>query len=265
MEQEVQWCMLNFTGDHSVSYIKKLTFNAFFYHMWAERNRRVFRSESRTPSQVLQGIRSDVRLRASGFEKSLSDTDYNRQFMARWGLDACFSVPQLINCYWKKPFSGFVMINTDGSLNGDVAGFGAIIRDEEGNVLAAATGSSPPKTIILHELQGLETGLKLAHMHKFRNVQIGTDSMAVLSYVQRSINPPWVAITVLRNIRRMIQSFESFHICHIYRETNEAADHLASLYPTSGFLEVIPSSFAEDLKKIIFDDKNGKAYPRCVY
>ncbi|OVA17092.1 hypothetical protein BVC80_9047g51 [Macleaya cordata] len=113
------------------------------------------------------------------------------------------------------------MINTDGSLNCDVAGFGAIIRYEEGNGLAAATGSSPPKMIILHELQGLETGLKLASLHKFWNVQVGTDSMVALSYVQRSISPPWVAITVLRSIRRMIQSFESFQICHIYRETNE--------------------------------------------
>ncbi|OVA00885.1 hypothetical protein BVC80_9081g40 [Macleaya cordata] len=114
--------------------------------------RRILRSESRLPSQVLQTIRLEVRLRASMFDAPLADSDYNRQFMDRWGLNARFQVPQMITCYWLKPSPGFVMINTDGSLNDGAAGFGAIIRIEEGDALTAVAGSSVPKTITYHEL-----------------------------------------------------------------------------------------------------------------
>ncbi|OVA01778.1 Ribonuclease H domain [Macleaya cordata] len=184
--------------------------------------------------------------------------------MDRWGLNARFQVPQMITCYWLKPSPGFMMINTDGSLNDGATGFGAIIRDEEGDALTAVVGSSVPKTITYHELQGLEAGLRLTASHNYRNVQVGTDSITVLSYFQQPIDPPWIAIPIMRRICKMIQNLKSFQIQHIYRQTNRAADHLASLYRTSDFLEIVPSAFAEDLKKIVFDDKVGKAYYRCI-
>ena len=48
----------------------------------------------------------------------------------------------------------------------------------------------------------------------------------------------------------------------MYRETNRAADFLSKLLPTVRFIELVPSSFAEDLKKIIFEDKSGRVYDR---
>ncbi|OVA18802.1 Ribonuclease H domain [Macleaya cordata] len=242
----------------------KLTFNAFFYHVWDERNRRIFRSETRPPFQVLSIIRLEVRLKASMFNKSVVDTDYNRQFIDKWCLDAQFVVPRFISCYWLKPSNRCVMLNTDGSLCDDFAGFGAIIRNEDGEVQAAAAGSSSPISVAVHELQGLEIGLRLAFLHGFHRIQVGVDSKQVIAYVQRLATPPWIAIPIMRSIWHMIRGLEEFSIQHVYRETNRAADHLASLYPSAVFVEITPSSFAEDLKKIIFYDKAGKAYPRCI-
>ena len=48
----------------------------------------------------------------------------------------------------------------------------------------------------------------------------------------------------------------------MYREANRAADFLSKVLPSAKFLEIVSSSFAEDLKKIVFDDKAGRIYDR---
>ncbi|OVA12668.1 Ribonuclease H domain [Macleaya cordata] len=161
-----------------------------------------------------------------------------------------------------KPSAGNVMINTDGSLLSEVAGYGAIIRDESGTALVAVVGRSQPKTVILHELQSLEAGLCLAASHGFRRFHVGTDSKIIVSCVTRVVDPPWIAIPIMRSIHRMIKAPDFFKIQHIYRDTNKAVDHLVGMYPSAEFLEIIPSSFAKDLKKIVFDDKSGLSFSR---
>ncbi|OVA01154.1 Ribonuclease H domain [Macleaya cordata] len=197
-------------------------------------------------------------------DKAIPDTDINRQFMLRWSLDSIFMTPQPIVCQWMKPSQGSVIVNIHGSLLDNVAGFGVIIRDDEGKVLAVDAGSLKPKSITVHELHGLEMGLRLAISSDFRSLQVGMDSTTVITYVQQSVVPPWATIPIMQSIRQMIRGLDYFQIQHIYHETNRAADHLASLYPSAEFLEIVLSSFVEDLKKIIFEDKSGKAYYRCI-
>ncbi|OVA01415.1 hypothetical protein BVC80_7473g4 [Macleaya cordata] len=66
----------------------------------------------------------DVRIKASTIELKVTDDDRNRQFIYRW----------------------------DGSLSTSSAGFGAIIRDSDGEVIAAVVRGSRPKTITFYEL-----------------------------------------------------------------------------------------------------------------
>ncbi|OVA20356.1 hypothetical protein BVC80_157g173 [Macleaya cordata] len=122
----------------------------------------------------------------------------------------------------------------------------------------------PLLSIAIHELQGLEIGLRLTSLHGYRRIQVGVDSSAVVVYVNRRVTPPWMAIPIMHSIWHMICGLEVFSIQHAYRKTNRAADHLASLYPSADFVKIIPSSFAEDLKKIVFDDMIGRAYPQCI-
>ncbi|OVA04232.1 hypothetical protein BVC80_1403g18 [Macleaya cordata] len=184
--------------------------------------------------------------------------------MDHWRLDAHFILPCILYCTWLKPSNSCVMINTDGSMCANIASFEAIIRNDKGVVQAVAAGSSTPTFIAIHELQGLEIGLRLASLHSYRRIQVEVDSSAVVAYVNRRVTPPWMAIPIMRSIWHMIRGLEVFSIQHVYRETNRAADHLASLYPSTDFVEIIPSSFAEDLKKIVFDDMIGRAYLRCI-
>lgn len=111
-----------------------------------------------------------------------------------------------------------------------MGGFGAIIRDAEGIAIAAAAGSSSHSSINIIELQGVEVGLILAENNGVRDVIVGTDSTNCVQYIKHNTPPPWQAIPIVRRIKQMIQRLNHFDIVHIFRETNRAADHLASLF-----------------------------------
>ncbi|OVA10948.1 Ribonuclease H domain [Macleaya cordata] len=154
------------------------------------------------------------------------------------------------------------MINTDGSLSSDHAGYGAIARDGEGTPILAVVGSVRPESVITHELQGIAAGLTMAVNHNFRRICIGTDSKVACSYFSSSRNPPWRLLPLWHRIKRLCGSLESFRICHVLRQANRAADYLASTRPTREYVEIIPDSFAEDLKKIVFEDCSNTVYYR---
>ncbi|OVA10842.1 hypothetical protein BVC80_7575g7 [Macleaya cordata] len=160
------------------------------------------------------------------FNKSVVDTDSNRQFMDRWCPEAQFVVPRFISCYWLKLSNGCVMLNIDGSYT-------------DGEVQDAAVGSSSPISIDVHELQGLEVGLRLASLHDFRPIQVGLDSKYVIAYVQRLATPQWIAIPIMRSIWHVICGLEEFSIQHVCRETSRAADHLASSYSFAVLLKLL--------------------------
>ncbi|OVA20171.1 Ribonuclease H domain [Macleaya cordata] len=248
-------------GKDLVSTVQKLAFNAYIYHVWFERNKCVFTTTHTNENVVINKIFEDIRLKLASHDLTLEDNDRNRQFSARWGLITEFNHTRRISCTWEKPPEGTVMINTDGSLNQTGAGFGAIIRNTEGEVLAAAAGTVSPSTITCHELQAIESGLVLANKLNLRRVTIGSDSQVVCSYFNSpSSKPPWNLIPLWNRIKRLSLNLQSLTVKHIYRETNRAADFLANTHPMVEFIELAPSSFAEDLKKIIFEDKIG-----CIY
>lgn len=154
-------------------------------------------------------------------------------------------------------------VNTDGSLSDDGAGFGAIIRDEHGTALSAVEGSSGPSSITLHELQGIEAGLKLAILNGHSRISLKSDSKTSLSYLKEDgSKPPWTCHHVWESIKRLRMQFEKCSHSHNYREVNGAADLLASSRPAWNFVVVHPNSFSEELKKIIREDAMGKTYYR---
>ncbi|OVA20910.1 Ribonuclease H domain [Macleaya cordata] len=209
-DREISWCAAHFNGDSFETCLKKLAFNAFFYHIWAERNRRVFNSKSLASELVLRMIITDVRMKLSAQVIKTPDSDRSRQLFHKWGIHATFTLECPIFCTWKKPPEGTVMINMDGSLSDTSAGYGAIIRNSNGDAITAAAGSTTPISITVHELQGIEAGLTLALRHNLNYVCVGTDSKVVVSIFERNNNNvPWRAISIWRKIKRLSQRFAS--------------------------------------------------------
>lgn len=262
-EVRIKFCVTQFTGNKSVGILRKLSFNACLYHIWGERNRRIFTQKSLSPEMLFQLICDDVRIKLSSVDSVMTDTNEHRWLATQWSLMPKFIIPKQIYTSWSKPGIGEVAVNTDGSLSDNGAGFGAIIRDELGNPSSAVAGSSTPGSITLHELQGVEAGLKLAIMKGCTKVLLRTDSKTVVSYLSRdNPKPPWKCHHVLEVIKRYRNQLQSCTAVHTLREANRAADLVSSYHPNGEFVELIPSSFVEDLKQIVKEDAEGKVYCR---
>ncbi|XP_026451168.1 uncharacterized protein LOC113351392 [Papaver somniferum] len=139
-DEEVNWCAQHFSSAKYVGMIKKLTLNSFVYHIWRERNNRVFRNQHGSQDQVSLMIIQDVRFKMLATKYKETDTSNARAFMRRWNIDCSFVIPEIILCTWLYPQRDEVMINTDGSRTDTAGGFGDIIRDHEAEVVAAASG-----------------------------------------------------------------------------------------------------------------------------
>lgn len=79
---------------------------------------------------------------------------------------------------WKRPPAGWIKINFDVSVRHKVAGFGCLARDEEGEVLAAATLAPVlMQSIVLAEALCFRWALRLAIDLGFHHVCFETDSL----------------------------------------------------------------------------------------
>ncbi|OVA05568.1 Ribonuclease H domain [Macleaya cordata] len=260
-ESEVQWCAQKFSGTNLITTIRKLSLNAYIYHVWGERNSRIFRREARTQYTMLHIIVEEIRLKLSVQENVIEDTPLARQILHFWDIPVTYKIHAEITCQWQEPYQGAVLINCDGSLNDISGSFRAIIRNHEGVVLATAAGIARRSTMIIYELQELEAGLRLANKYGFKRVCVGTDSQVMVSVFHKpNTKLPWTARYIWRCIKNYVNNLDFFSIKYINRQSNCAADNLASIWPTAEFMEINPGSFSEELKKIILEDKCKKVY-----
>lgn len=155
-DEEIAWCSDNFRGSSCMTTIKKLAFIGFVYHIWRERNNRVFRTQSNSIEQVSMIIVQDIRLKMTAKIHKEVENHNVRWFMERWKVDCQFIRVDLIYCTWLAPSIDEVMMNSDGSLRDESGGFGAILRISNGDVLDAACGGYFPNSVMAHELQGVE-------------------------------------------------------------------------------------------------------------
>ncbi|XP_060182016.1 uncharacterized protein LOC132611632 [Lycium barbarum] len=66
---EVEWAMQHYRGHSRATVIYKMTLAAVIYHIWAERNTRVFQQKSRTAQTISRLIIQEVFLRGSLVKK----------------------------------------------------------------------------------------------------------------------------------------------------------------------------------------------------
>lgn len=262
-ESQIQWCVIHLRGDSSTGTIRKLSLNAYIYHIWVERNRRIFTQKALPTHVLLQRIREDVRLKLVSVDAQMEENIQNRVLSLRWNYSPKFYYPNKIETTWVKPMIGEVAINTDGAYKGNSAGFGAIIRDDKGEPFGAVYANSEPVSVIAHELQGAEAGLKLAIKKGAQKVSLRMDSMTAVSLFSRpNAAPPWTFHHTWMSIQRLRNSFQAFTVCHSFREVNRAAHHLANASQPGRYEEIDPSDFSEDLKRIVQEDAMGKIYMR---
>jgi len=125
-----------------------------------------------------------------------------------------------------------VIINTDGTAepNPGAAAIGAIIRDEQGKVIATISQSIGRATSNQAEYRAVITALETAIRLGARQVDLRSDSELVVRQLNRQYRVKAAALKPLyQQVKQLLGQFRGFTITHIPRQQNREADNLANI------------------------------------
>lgn len=71
---ECSWIKSLYKGKSTTTTIRKFTFNASIYHIWRERNQRMFNEKSLRVDMIIENIEFEVQTRVRGLQPDLDNT-----------------------------------------------------------------------------------------------------------------------------------------------------------------------------------------------
>ena len=125
-----------------------------------------------------------------------------------------------------------VIINTDGTAepNPGAAAIGAIIRDEQGKVIATISQSIGRATSNQAEYRAVITALETAIRLGAKQVTLRSDSELVVRQLNRQYRVKAAALKPLyQQVKQLLGQLRGFTITHIPRQQNSEADNLANI------------------------------------
>jgi ribonuclease HI len=127
--------------------------------------------------------------------------------------------------------AGWVIAHCDGGARGNPgpAGYGALLQDEAGAVLAELSEFLGNRTNNYAEYSGLLGCLQWAIDHGHRRLRVISDSELMVKQIQGKykVNSPDLR-PLWEEARRRIAQLDRFEISHALRHKNKAADQLAN-------------------------------------
>lgn len=168
----------------------------------------------------------------------------------------------LVSCVWQPPPSGFIVLNTDGALQRTLglAGFGYIIRDHQGSFITAGAGFLGRASNNVAELMAIREGLRLVDCLHFPCVIIQTDSQFAIhancrfqDQVQQQVPVLGPHRSLLEDIHILLQGFQDYRLTFVYRESNQAADRLATFGCSLATSDVISTSPSDGVVSYFVD------------
>jgi hypothetical protein len=161
-----------------------------------------------------------------------------------------------VSSHWCRPATGIFKANSDANLSVHGRwGIGAIIRNEEGLVMLAATcnvaGNQDPLTA---EAYSLLSAMQISVEGGFRNMQFESDSESLIRKVKEDnkIDRSYLGL-ILQEIRMLQSSFDMCLFSFAHRASNTVAHslaHLAHSVPNLVWVEEVP----EAIHNVYFSD-----------
>jgi ribonuclease HI len=131
----------------------------------------------------------------------------------------------------ETPKNGWVTAHCDGGARGNPgpAGFGAVLQDDAGHILAELSEFLGHRTNNFAEYAGLLACLQWALDHHQPRLRVVSDSLLMVNQIQGKfkINSPDLK-PLWTEARNRIAKLEAFQISHALRHKNKAADALAN-------------------------------------
>ncbi|OMO82140.1 hypothetical protein COLO4_23207 [Corchorus olitorius] len=182
--------------------------------IWNDRNTEFHEGKKRSPQQTVDFIRSYL-------------LEYQRCQQA-----VSISLSLHDTTHWRKPQRGFVKINFDGSYLAvmNQGSFGALARDEDGQVLGAIAG----QIVMVADAFSAEclAAIKAVNWAKdmgFRQVEIEGDALSIIRKVN-AVVPDFSPIgPYIADLKFLSSLFISCIFLHVRRDGNAVAHALTSL------------------------------------
>lgn len=193
---------------------------------------------------------------------SVPNKNNNRMILRGHLNEIAGFVRSIMWCRWKKPESGWVKLNTDGSVDRQNSGFGGLLRDHRGSPICAFVSKAHHDDVFLVELWAVWRGLVLASRLRLKWIWVESDSESVVKTINKKQPYNAKATTCLKRIWELLKTFKNFRVTHSWRETNRAADYLSKMILDGSDVVLDPTDFPDTLNNIIKDDMEGKLYPR---
>ncbi|PIA60058.1 hypothetical protein AQUCO_00400735v1 [Aquilegia coerulea] len=230
-KEEWRWIFNKCNKHVQSTEIFKAMLSATLYWLWEERNNRRFGNDYnyKTEEQLTSELKEDVLLNLQSKVKKLKDLRENRTIVAKIGLKVEFETVQPISCSWIPPKQGFVKLNTDGSLKKTRAGYGGLLRSNEGRVIECFTAQCKCKSVLELELLAIQKGIELSIKEGYAQLEVASDSLKAIQIIKKKARCPAHCRNTVQEIWDAQNHFEEVTFTHAYRETNRAADLLASL------------------------------------
>jgi probable phosphoglycerate mutase len=125
-----------------------------------------------------------------------------------------------------------ITANVDGGARGNPgsAGYGAIIKDEEGHVLAEFYAGIGISTNNVAEYQGLIAALEWTASHGHTRLHVKSDSLLIVQQMLGNYRVKHEGLIPLhQKARRLTAQIGHVTFEHVRRELNKEADHLSNL------------------------------------
>jgi ribonuclease HI len=126
---------------------------------------------------------------------------------------------------------GWISAHCDGGARGNPgpAGFGALVQDADGNVLAELSEFLGIQTNNYAEYSGLLASLDFALAHGYRRLRVVSDSELMVKQIQGKYQVKSPGLRPLFDqAKKKIAQLEGFEIVHALRHKNKDADRLAN-------------------------------------
>lgn len=153
-------------------------------------------------------------------------------------------------------------MNIDGSFSSHRGGYGAAIRNSNGELIAAVAGTCPANSSLYAEAFALWRAAILAHQFGLSNLIIYSDSQLLVSMVEDESMEAWCISPLIEVSKQILSSFCSWKLLHILREGNQVADWLSKWVSDDGERIVSPSQIPPDLLPLLRKDADGYGFER---
>ncbi|KAL4275343.1 hypothetical protein AHAS_Ahas20G0097700 [Arachis hypogaea] len=188
-------------------------FAAAFWWIWRDRNNDIFHQDDPWSKEKIVHL---VQHAARDFSKVVTNQKH--------------IIPSSLQYNWEPPPMNVCKMNCDASVfeNGQLAGFGCIIRDSMGIWMKGCSASIPLSSVLSCELHAIWRGLVMAWDCECKEVICETDNLDAFLLVSRGTTSMITNDSdLLGKIKEMLQRNWTATLVLIQRTANRAADLMA--------------------------------------